>query len=84
MLDKDISRRKIEHIYDVIVMDISDIEDLYCLIPKIHYEQPRSRIILVSSTPTWKQTREILRLGAKNLIRKSSNLDEVIHELQPL
>ena len=81
LMDKDYSQQKINHPYDVIVMDISNIEDLHSLIPKIHHEQPGSRILIVCSTPTWKQTREVIRLGASNLIRKSSNLDEVINEL---
>ena len=84
VLDKDISLWRINHPYDVIVMDVSNIEDLHHLIPEIHHEQPRSRIIIISSTPTWKETREVIQLGAASLIRKSSNLDELINELQPL
>jgi len=84
VLDKDISQQWDNHLYDVIVVDVSNIEDLHRLIPEIHQEQPRSYIIIVSSTPTWKQTREVIRLGAANLIRKSTDLDEVIQALQPL
>lgn len=83
-IDKDISRRKNNNAYDMIVVDVSNIEDLRRLIPEIHHEQPQSRILVVSSTPTWKQTREVIRLGAANLIRKNSNLEEVIKELESL
>ena len=65
-------------------MDISDVDDLHTMISRLHKELPDGRIIAVSSTPTWKQTREILRLGASNLIRKSSDVDELIEELQKL
>jgi DNA-binding NarL/FixJ family response regulator len=84
VLDNDISRRINNHSYDVIVVDVSNIEDLYRLIPKIHHDQPRSRIIIVSSSPTWEQTRDVIHLGAAKLIRKNSDLDEVINELRPL
>jgi len=70
-----------EETYDLILVDISNIENLYNMIPKIHHEKPKSRIIIVSSTPTWKQTREFIRLGAANLIRKRSNQDDFIDEL---
>jgi DNA-binding NarL/FixJ family response regulator len=84
VLDKDLSWRRGNHPYDVIMMDISNLEDLHRLIPEIHHEQPRSRIIILSSTPTWKFTREVIRLGAATLIRKNSNLDEIISELGTL
>jgi DNA-binding NarL/FixJ family response regulator len=67
---------------EVVIVDISDIETLHRVIREVHEGQPASRIIVVSSTPTWKQTREVLRLGAANLIRKSSDADELIDALQ--
>jgi DNA-binding NarL/FixJ family response regulator len=84
ILDEDFMRIKIKQPFDVIVVDVSNIEDLHTLIPQIHREQPSGRIIVVSSTPTWKQTREVIRLGAANMIRKSSNVDEVIAELRAM
>jgi len=84
ILGNDISQWWNNHQYDVIVVDVSNIENLYSLIPEIHNELPSGRIVIVSSTPTWKQTREVIRLGAFNVIRKSSNLDEFINELQLL
>lgn len=82
--DKDVSQQRNEQTYDFIVIDVSDIEDLYRLIPEIHQNQPGSCIVIVSSTPTWKQTREVIRLGASSLIRKSTNFEDVIEELQSL
>lgn len=81
LLDKDLSWKKIDDRYDVVMMDISNIEDLHNLIPGIRHDQPESRIIIISTTPTWKETRQVIRLGASNLIRKSFNLDEIINEL---
>jgi len=84
IIANDISKLKKNNLYDMVMVDISNIEDLYRLIPEIHHENPMSRILVVSSTPTWKQTREIIRLGAATLIRKSSNLDEFINEIDAL
>ena len=84
VLAKEVSRQHTDHMYDVVLLDVSDIEELYLLIPEIHREQPRSRVIVVSSTPTWAMTREVIRLGASSLIRKSSNLDQIIDELRLL
>jgi len=82
--DKDVSQQSSEQKYDFIVIDVSDIEDLYRLIPEIRRDQPESYVVIVSSTPTWKQTREVIRLGASSLIRKSTNFEDVIEELQSL
>jgi DNA-binding NtrC family response regulator len=82
--DKEISRWGINLPYDVILVDVSNLADLHRLIPKIHHQRPESRIIIVSSSLTWKQAREIFHLGAANLIRRSPDLDELIKELQPV
>ena len=82
ILDQNISKQKTFPGYDLVLVDVSDIEVLYRLIPKIHQELLQSRIIVASSTPTWKQAREYIRLGAVNLIRKSADPLETINALQ--
>jgi DNA-binding NtrC family response regulator len=84
VMDKDIPALRFNNSYDLIVVDVSDIGDMHRLIPEIHQKQPTSRIAVISSTPTWKHTREVIRLGAASLIRKSYNPDEVIDELRQL
>ena len=81
VLGSDLSWRKGNHPYDAIVIDISDLNDLRNIITEIHHDHPKSRIIILSSSPTWKFAREVIRLGAATLIRKSSNPDEVIDEI---
>jgi len=80
-LDKDIATQMIHEQYGAILIDISDISDLYRMIPVVHLEQPASRIIVVTSAPVWKFTREVLRLGAADLIRRRYTSDQVINEL---
>ena len=83
VLDRDISALRNHRRYHVILVDVADFEELHELIPEMHQVQPESHIFIVSSTPTWKETREIFRLGAR-MIRKSSEPDEIIEALRPL
>jgi DNA-binding NarL/FixJ family response regulator len=81
VLEKNVPPDGFKQSYDPILMDISDPEDLYNLLPIIHKDQPESRIVIVTSAPTWKQTREVLRLGAATLVRKSTNPQDMLVEL---
>jgi DNA-binding NtrC family response regulator len=81
---EEIDRQSIQQKYNLIVMDISDIKKLYHLIAATHEQQPTSQIVVITSVPTWKLTREVFRLGAADLIRKPSNPDTVFNALQPL
>jgi DNA-binding NarL/FixJ family response regulator len=81
ILNQVLPLQRIDRHYDVIIMDISHVEDLFRTIPEIHAQQPKGRIIVVTSTPTWKFTREVLRLGAADLVRKDSHLDLIFEEL---
>lgn len=69
--------------YDWIVLDVSDLKALYQLIPMLHEQQPTSRIIVLTSAPVWKLTREVFRLGAADLIRKPANPELVLEALSP-
>jgi DNA-binding NarL/FixJ family response regulator len=87
-LDQDVATQRIQQEYGLIIMDISDLKILYHHITAVHEQQPASRIVVLTSVPTWKLTREVLRLGAADLIRKSPNPDVVLNALlnalQPL
>lgn len=80
-LDSETPKPWSNSLWDTIVMDISDLDQLHNLIPEIHHEQPDGKIIIVSSTPTWKLTRDVIRLGATSLMRKTYHLDEVLLKL---
>lgn len=69
--------------YDWIVLDVSNLKILFQLIPMLHKQQPTSRIIVLTSAPVWKLTREVFRLGASDLIRKPANPDRVLEGLVP-
>jgi DNA-binding NarL/FixJ family response regulator len=82
ILDEEVPAKGFKQTYDPIVMDVSDPENLHRMIPGIHEAMPESRIIIVTSSPTWKETREVLRLGAATLVRKSSNPEDMLAELR--
>lgn len=81
ILDKDLPDERFEKEYLVILVDISVIKNLLQAIEYIHANQPRSEIIVVHATPTWKFTRQVLEFGATKLIRKASLPDEILKEL---
>lgn len=80
-LYKNITPQIIAKKYDLIILDISIIENLYSMISTLHQNEPSCRIIVVSSVPTWKFTREVLRLGAADMIHKGSDPDKILQEL---
>lgn len=82
LLDRDAPRARLRGKFDLIVMDISDIESLRPLIGKYQRLQPAARLLTVTTTPTWKQTRDVLKLGAASVIRKSADPQEMLLELQ--
>lgn len=78
--DKKLTRQILAQSYDFVLINISDLRHLQDLIPRVHNKLPESQIIIVTSAPTWKHTREYMRLGATNLVRKSQDLDELIDD----
>jgi len=82
LLDRNAPRARLHGGFDLIVMDISDIESLHTLIERYRRLQPAARLLTVTTTPTWKQTRDVLKMGAASVIRKSADLQEMLQELQ--
>jgi DNA-binding NarL/FixJ family response regulator len=82
LLDRDAPRARLRGKFDLIVMDISDIESLHTLIRRYLKLQPGARLLTVTTTPTWKQTRDVLKLGAASVIRKSADPQEMLQDLQ--
>lgn len=68
-------KEAIQHIrqdqYDLVIIDKSFAKNELHLIERIRSLQPDARIIAITSTPTWRQIREILKAGAMDYISKS-------------
>lgn len=60
-----------EREYDVVLIDAGAVQDVIRLIARLRAQRPRARIVVVTASPTWQQSREIFRAGAADYIRKS-------------
>ena len=68
--------------YDLLVVDAAKVEDVFCLVSSIREQQPDARILVVTTSPTWRRAREAFRAGATDYIRKSMNKTELLCILQ--
>ncbi len=71
----DATRVANEHNYDIIIIDTGVVPEPLELIAELQAQQPKARIIVATSSPTWQRAREVFQAGAIDYIRKS--LDKV-------
>jgi len=60
-----------ERAYDVVLIDAGAVRDVVQLVARLRAQQPRLRIVVVTASPTWQQSREVFRAGATDYLRKS-------------
>jgi len=60
-----------ERSYDVVLIDAGAVQDVVRLITHLRAQQPQLRIVVVTASPTWQQSREVFRAGAADYLRKS-------------
>jgi|YNPBryunderm2012_1023409.scaffolds.fasta_scaffold04209_3 DNA-binding NarL/FixJ family response regulator len=60
-----------ERAYDVVLIDAGAVQDVVRLMTHLRAQQPRLRIVVVTASPTWQQSREVFRAGAADYLRKS-------------
>ena len=68
--------------YVLIVIDAAKVEDVFLLISSIRAQRPEARVVVVTTSPTWRRAREAFRAGATDYIRKSLNKRETLAALQ--
>lgn len=68
--------------YDVVIIDAGAVHDVILLISRLWAQQPQSRIIVATASPTWKRAREILQARAADYIRKSLDEKELRSKIQ--
>ncbi|MEM4168160.1 MAG: response regulator [Candidatus Caldarchaeum sp.] len=73
-----------EREYDVILVDAGAIQDLIQMIGRLRSQQPRARIVVVTASPTWQQSREVFRAGAADYIRKSLDKGKLRAQIEAL
>jgi DNA-binding NarL/FixJ family response regulator len=60
-----------ERTYDVVLIDAGVVQDVVRLVTHLRAQQPQLRIVVVTASPTWQQSREVFRAGAADYLRKS-------------
>lgn len=63
--------------YSVIFIDAATVADVPALIITLRRQCPTLRIVVATSSPTWKQAREAMQAGAVDYIRKTPDLVEL-------
>jgi DNA-binding response OmpR family regulator len=60
--------------YDLVIVDAGAVRDAVLLVSRLRVQQPETRIVIATASPTWQRAREALQAGAADYVRKS--LDE--------
>lgn len=68
--------------YDAIIIDGGAVRDMVKLVFRLRVQQPQARIVVATASPTWKRSREVLRAGAVDYIRKSLDEQELRSKIQ--
>ena len=60
--------------YDLVIVDAGAVRDAVLMVSRLRVQQPETRIVIATASPTWQRAREALQAGAADYVRKS--LDE--------
>lgn len=75
--------------YDLVFLDAGVIAEslspagLSASLAQLLREHPDARIVITSASPTWKRTRDALKVGALDIIRQTLNADRLWYDLKP-
>jgi len=64
--------------YDLIIIDAAAINQPAQLVSRLRARGPDLRIAVAAVTPTWQETRNVLRAGAVDYFRRSPNKEELL------
>lgn len=68
--------------YDLVIIDSLAVENVPQLVSAIRNQQPDTRVVVVTSSPTWRRARDAFYAGASDYIRKSYDSKELTAVLQ--
>lgn len=68
--------------YDLVILDAGIVSDLHAVISQIRAYNPEARIVVLSSSPDWKQAREVMLAGGVDYTRKSLDKDYILSTLK--
>ena len=68
--------------YDAIIVDAGAVKDVVAITHGLRHRCPQARVIIATTSPTWKRAREALRAGATDYIRKSLDKKKLYSEIK--
>ena len=71
-------KRVKEMSYDLVIIDATTVQNTDLLIRRILAQQPQTRVVVVTASPTWQLARASFLAGAIDYILKSPNKDEMM------
>jgi len=79
-------REAVQHIlqcdFDLVIIDAIAVENVPLLVSRIRAQCPNARVVVATTSPTWRRAREAFRAGATDYIRKSFDKRETCRVLQ--
>ena len=53
----------LQHSYDIVIVDATVVDDVPLLVSRLRAQQPRARIVVATTLPTWRRAREAFQVG---------------------
>ena len=75
--DADYGRSLSRQPFDLIIIDASEVAETTQVVRETRRQQPDSRVIVVTASPTWQRARDAMQAGATDYLRKTQNVGEL-------
>lgn len=83
VLESDVPQQITARLYDLILIDASTIDtDTAVLINPLHLSQPRTPIVVNTTSPTWRRARDVFMAGATDYVRRTFDKEKILAECQ--
>jgi len=76
--EKEAMQYVLQRRYDVVIVDAAAVKDEALLVARVRAQQPDTRIVVITSSPTWRRAREVLQAGAMDYVSKSLSQSEFL------
>jgi DNA-binding NtrC family response regulator len=70
--------------YDMVIIDATMLDSELLLLSRIRAQQPDTRLLVLTASPTWRRARDALKAGAMDYLSKSLNEKEYLDTFREL
>ncbi len=82
MVEEDLRSKIIQHEYALIIIVEEAVENAISLTAHLRQQFPEARIVIASSSPTWKRSRNAFRAGAMDYLPISQGVEEIRSQIK--